>query len=95
MNDDATPGSAAPTYEVSCKRRIDQWHDQLKAHAQAPDLHALRQIKAAIDADLALAEFKIKFREADHAKAWKWWTVALPIAGSVFGAAFGAWVGHH
>jgi len=80
-------------YENECKDRINNWYNpQLKRLAKARDLEGLRILQAAIDGELAIADFKIKFRQADHAKPILWLQIALPVVTALIGVFVGAWL---
>jgi hypothetical protein len=81
-----------PPYEEECQRRIDSWHVRLKALAEKEDSGGLATLKTAIDAELAIADLKIKVRQADHAQWILWLQIGLPTIGAVVGAFIGGWL---
>jgi hypothetical protein len=86
------PDTTLP-YEGECKRRIAEWyHPQLKILAKNGDSEGLRILKAAIDGELAIADLKIKSRQADHAKWILWLQIGLPTFGALIGALVGGWL---
>jgi hypothetical protein len=88
-------GTKTPTYEDECKKRIDDWRVALVDLAKNPDLARAQGLKAVIDADLALADFKIKARQADHAKGIMWSAFIVPAVTAILGALIGGWLKTH
>jgi hypothetical protein len=84
--------TAPLSYEEECKRRIDIWYPRLNELAEKGDSEGLRTLKAAIDAELAIADLKIKARQADHAQWIMWLQIGLPTAGAIIGALIGGWL---
>ena len=78
-----------PDYEGERKRRIKAWDDQLKALGSKNDASQITAIKGLIDAELALAELRIKVRQAGHPIAALWVPVILPTLGAILGAILG------
>lgn len=89
----AKPGMSL-SWEDEVKRRIDIWHGELIDFSQRRDLSGLQTRKAAVDAQVALADLKIKAREADWARTILWLSLALPTAGAILGALIGGWLKH-
>jgi len=81
-------------WEAECKRRICTWHRELKGLAENHNLPALKVLKAAVDAQLALAELKLKVRQAGWPKTMTWGPFILPTIGAILGAFIGAWLKH-
>ncbi len=79
----------AGSYEDECKARICAWHSELKKLADEDGIEAVQKLKVVVETELAIAELKIKAREADHAK---WVTMVVPLLGFV-GAILGAFIG--
>ena len=81
------------SYEDECRERIKTWHRELKELKARPDSsELLKALKVAIDAELAIAELKIKVRQADWAKTLTWGRLVLPVLTAVLGALIGAWL---
>ena len=89
------------SWEDECKRRIDKWRDQLRGlvdGSTASKIEALQLLKAAVDAQLALADLKMKARQADHPKQMIWLPLFLSALGiilSLLGVLLGAWLKAH
>jgi hypothetical protein len=78
-------------YEDETKWRIDNWyHPQLKRLAKAHDSEGLSILKMAIDGEVAIADLKIKSRQADHAWWFVWVQIGLPALTALIGAFAGA-----
>jgi hypothetical protein len=86
------PGPNDLPYEEECKQRILTWEKQLKELAAHQNLAGLQVLKTAVEAQMALAELRIKVREAAHAKAMTWGTLLLPAVTAIAGALIGTWV---
>jgi hypothetical protein len=85
-----------PTWEEECQVRIRIWQAALKGLAAERDVGALHALKAAVDAQMAIAELKLKVRQADWAKTMTWGPLILPTLGAIFGAFIGGWLhGQH
>jgi hypothetical protein len=65
-------------WEENCKTRIRSWHVQLLELAEGKDPEALKMLKCAIEAQVALADLKIKARQADWAKLLLWLPRSFP-----------------
>lgn len=76
-------------YENECKRRIGLWHGQLKDLKSKSDSSRITTVKALIDAELALAEVRIKVRQAGHPLMALWLPIILPTLGAILGAILG------
>ncbi len=82
------------SYEDECKQRIGDWEAELGNLARSNNGTALQTLKTAIEAQLALADLRLRVREADHAKMITWLQVGLPTAGAIVGAFIGALLKH-
>jgi hypothetical protein len=80
------------TYEEEYQARIDKWRIRLKELAEAPRADEFAAVKTAIEADLALAELKIKARQGDWAKIVVWVSLLSPAVAVILGAILGAWL---
>lgn len=81
------------SYEQEAKKRILEWyHPQVKGLAKARDSEGLSILKAALDGELAIADLKIKARQADHAPLILWFQIVLPVLTALIGAFVGAWL---
>jgi hypothetical protein len=83
-------------WEDECTRRINNWRDQLRGlvdGSTAPKIEALQLLKAAVDAQLALADLKMKARQADHAKLMIWLPVCLSVLSLLL--SLGVWLKAH
>jgi len=80
-----------PTYDYEgiCKTRIEDWHRDMDGNAEEGSLTRMKQ---KIDLEIALAEFKIKSRQADHASVLTWLAPILPFLGAIFGGVIGGMV---
>lgn len=78
-----------PTWEEECGARIDIWNADLKGLVEKRDVMALQALKAAVDAQMAIAELKLKVRQADWAKTMTWGPLVLPTLGAILGAFIG------
>ena len=76
-------------WEEDCKTRIRSWHNELLVLAEKKDAVALEALKNAIDAQLALADLKIKARQADWAKVLLWLTPVLSLVSGIVGGVIG------
>jgi hypothetical protein len=76
-------------YEDECKLRIELWHGQLKDLGSKSDSSGVATVKALIDAELALAEVRIKVRQAGHPKLTLWLPIIFPTLGAILGAILG------
>ncbi len=89
------------SWEDECTRRINNWRNQLRGLVDgptAPKIEALQLLKAAVDAQLALADLKMKARQADHAKQMIWLPLflsALAIIFTLLGVLLSAWLKAH
>ncbi len=72
-------------YEGICREQIEKWH---RALANSDD-RSRAEIHGKIDVELALAELKIKVRQADHAPLLTWLAPFLPFLGAIIGALIG------
>jgi hypothetical protein len=88
----AKAGAKFLTYEEETKERIRTWHAQLKELVAQRDSAGVQWLKTAIDAELALAELKLKARQADWAKVMTWGPFVVPLLSAV-GALAGVWIG--
>jgi hypothetical protein len=76
-------------WERECAERIDSWHEKLKIYADNHDDQALNTLKKAVDAQLAIAELKLKVRQADWAKTMVWFPLIFPTLGAILGGFLG------
>jgi hypothetical protein len=83
-----------PSWEVECSERTEMWRKELRELAKKPDSQALEAVKTAVNIQLALADLKIKARQADWAKTMAWVPLVLPLVGVIVGAIIGAWLKH-
>jgi len=74
-------------YETESNRRIGIWHGRLKDLRDPSDIAT---VKALIDAEVALAEARIKVRQAGHPKLTSWLPLILTPLGAILGAFIGA-----
>ncbi len=79
------------SYEKECEKRIRDWETELGNLAKSRD-GTIQTLKTAIEAQLALADLRIRVREADHAKAITWLPLVLPMVGAIGGAFIGGWL---
>jgi hypothetical protein len=77
-------------HEEECQKRIENWDAQLKKLAELRDLTALQTLKAAVDAQLALEDLRLKVRASDWAKTMTWGPLIFPALGAILGAFIGA-----
>lgn len=82
------------SWEAECETRIEKWRLELENLAKKPDAQALQSLKAAVDVQLALADLKIKTRQADWAKTILWFPLVLPMVVVIVGAVLGAFLKH-
>ncbi len=73
-------------YETETKSRINRWHGQLKDLESRSDLTGITTLKALIDTELALAETRVKARQAGHPTLTVWLPIIFPTLGAVLGA---------
>jgi hypothetical protein len=66
------------THENDSPGRYSVMQDKLKQYGDAGDEKGLHVLNAQLDAQLKLEDFLIKYREAEHAKAFVWGTIVLP-----------------
>jgi hypothetical protein len=91
-------GANVLSYEEECNARINAWHSELKKLADEEAIEPVQKLKAVVETELAIAELKIKTREADHAK---WVTLFVPtltailgFVGAIVGALIGGMLRH-
>ena len=89
---EVAPEQTDLSWEQECQRRIDIWHNDLMGFAERRDLVSLQAVKMAVDTQVALADLKIKARQADWAKTILWLSLVLPTAGALVGAFIGGWM---
>jgi hypothetical protein len=82
------------SWEKEVRERIELWHTNLPDLAGKEDIHGLQVLKLAVDAQLALAELKVKSRQADWAKTTTWAPLVLPMVGAIIGGLIAGWVKH-
>jgi hypothetical protein len=70
-NDAATPDS----YEVRCGKLADSFAKSLGAKVKTDDIDDLTKLSSKIQAEVNLADYKLKFRQADHSK----WFLHTPL----------------
>jgi hypothetical protein len=81
-------------WEEEVELRIEGWHWELKRFANEDNLTAIERLKTTVEAQLAIAELKIKKRAADHAWMALWFPIIFPTLGAILGAFVGAWLKH-
>ncbi|MGA8429297.1 MAG: hypothetical protein WB729_05720 [Candidatus Sulfotelmatobacter sp.] len=64
----------------------------MKGFANQDNLPAIQSLKTTVEAQLAIAELKIKKRAADHAWMALWLPIIFPTLGAILGAFVGAWL---
>lgn len=79
-------------WEEEVKTRIDTWHWELKDLAAKHDFQGLQTLKEAVEAQLALADLKLKSPQADHSRMTIWLPTIFPTLGAILGALLGAWL---
>jgi len=96
MNQPSPVNTAAKalSYEQEVKARISEWHSKLKELADAKEgsIAPVQKLKAVVETELAIAELKIKAREADHAKVLVWLLPVLSPLCAIIGVFIGAWL---
>jgi hypothetical protein len=78
------------SWEKEVDKRILEWRLKLLELVNKPDGPSLQTLKAAIDVQIALADLKVKSRQADWAKLILWSQLWLPLFGVLLGAILGA-----
>jgi anti-sigma-K factor RskA len=81
-------------WEEDNKELIAAWRTELKALKAKGDGPALERLKTAVETQLALADLKIKARQADHAQQFIWGPILLTFVGVILGALIAGWVKH-
>lgn len=76
------------TYEDRCARLADQFETSLDKFQVVPS-NDLSSLSDKIEADLKLADYKFKFRQADHVKMISYGPVAISAATFVLGVILG------
>jgi hypothetical protein len=76
-------------WEQECDVLIGNWQRDLKDLADKRDDQALKALKAAIDAQLALSELRVKVHQAGHPVSYIWSPIIFPTLGAILGAFIG------
>ena len=79
-------------WEKECKERIEKWSAELKILTENRNTAGMEALKKTVEAHLALADFKIKFRQADHVKSMMWGSMVLSPLVGFLGVLVGAWL---
>ena len=90
--------STAATWEELSKARIALWSTKLAELTAPSDIPALQALKSQIEIQTALAELRIKARQADKAWLFAWSPLLLPSVGAVLGiigTLATLWVSHY
>ena len=89
------------SYEDECKDRIARLENAFRKLANQQDPATLDALKEEIEIQLALADLRLKVRQADHAKAMIWLPTTLPVLGAIIGVVgtligtlIGIWLKH-